>query len=197
MMQCNVIVHKLLWHWHAIIQYGLWYDGILQCHTLWINIIDRDMIWRIVQWYGAMSYGVYWYDRPWRDLAYSIAIWCNVAWHDTGVCEKDASPENNTPRKIGFRSTKSGAGEQFLLKNRKAKARTPGVCFSQTPVCVCIYIYIYIYVFVACYVYIYIYIYIICAYVYVYSYVTIYIYICTYIHIYIYIYIYAYTHTYT
>ena len=33
-------------------------------------------------------------------------------------------------------STKSGAGEQFLQLDRRAKALTKGVLFSQTPVCV-------------------------------------------------------------
>ena len=32
----------------------------------------------------------------------------------TGVCEKDIPPEKNTHCKIGFQSTKSGAGEQLL-----------------------------------------------------------------------------------
>ena len=52
----------------------------------------------------------------------------------TGVCEMNISPEKNARRKIGFGSTKSGAGQQFLLKDCKAMARPKGVCFSQTPV---------------------------------------------------------------
>ena len=43
-------------------------------------------------------------------------------------------PEINTYRKIGFWSTKSGAGLQFPPKDYRAKDGTKGVLFSQTPV---------------------------------------------------------------
>ena len=52
----------------------------------------------------------------------------------TDVCEKNIPRENNTYRKVGFGSTKSGAGLQLSLKNCEAKARTKGVFCLQTPV---------------------------------------------------------------
>ena len=36
---------------------------------------------------------------------------------DAGVCEKPIPPENNLIRNIGFWSTKSGAGKQFLERD--------------------------------------------------------------------------------
>ena len=45
----------------------------------------------------------------------------------TGVCEENTPRENNTMRNIGLRSTESGAGEQFLLRDCKARARPKGV----------------------------------------------------------------------
>ena len=47
---------------------------------------------------------------------------------------KNTPPEKNTGGKTGFQSTKSGAGEQFLLLDFMAKARIKGVVVSQTPV---------------------------------------------------------------
>ena len=52
---------------------------------------------------------------------------------DTGVCEKNTPPEKKTCEKIGFQSTKAGAGQQFLLLDCRARARIEGV-FVQTPV---------------------------------------------------------------
>ena len=43
-------------------------------------------------------------------------------------------PEKNTCREKSFQSTKSGAGEQFLLLDFRAAAHPKGVFFSQTPV---------------------------------------------------------------
>ena len=54
--------------------------------------------------------------------------------YHTGVCEKNTPPEKRTLGKIGFRSTKSGAGEQFLPLECKAKACAKAVSFSETPV---------------------------------------------------------------
>ena len=54
---------------------------------------------------------------------------------DSGVCEKNTPPKNDTIRKIGFRGTPSGAGGQFPLLDCRARARVKGVVsFSQTPV---------------------------------------------------------------
>ena len=39
-------------------------------------------------------------------------------------------PEKKTLGKISFQSTKSGAGEQFLLQDCMAKAPIKGVCLS-------------------------------------------------------------------
>ena len=52
----------------------------------------------------------------------------------SGVCEKNTPPEKNTCGKISFQSTKSGAGEQFLLQDCRARACAKGTLFSQTPV---------------------------------------------------------------
>ena len=43
---------------------------------------------------------------------------------DTGVREKNPPPKKKTLGQIGFQSTKSGAGEQFLLLGPRAKALT-------------------------------------------------------------------------
>ena len=51
-----------------------------------------------------------------------------------GVCEQDAPPEKKTYGKTTSQSTKSGAGEQFLLQPYEAEAPVNGVSFSQTPV---------------------------------------------------------------
>ena len=96
-----------------------------------------------------------------------METWC------TGVCEKNTPPDKKTGWNISFESTKSGAGLQFLLLGRMAKAHGKGVFLLQTPAyrtrpsrdttkkrttatrpshsChihtyVCIYIYIYIYI---------------------------------------------------
>ena len=53
----------------------------------------------------------------------------------TGVYDKNTPPRKKTSRNIGFRSTKSGAGQQFLLRDCKARAHPKGVFISQTPVC--------------------------------------------------------------
>ena len=54
----------------------------------------------------------------------------------TVVCDKSTPPEKNSHRNISFRSTESGAGEQFVLPHCRARACTRGVVFSQTPVSV-------------------------------------------------------------
>ena len=47
--------------------------------------------------------------------------------HDTGVCEKSTPPEkNNRHWIVSFQSTKSGAGEQFLLLDCRARACAKG-----------------------------------------------------------------------
>ena len=46
----------------------------------------------------------------------------------TGVCEQKHPPEKSSHWNIGFQSTKSGAGEQFLLLDCRAMACTKGVC---------------------------------------------------------------------
>ena len=50
--------------------------------------------------------------------------------------KENTSRENNSHWNIGFQSTKSGAGEQFLLLDCRARACAKGVLFSQTPVAV-------------------------------------------------------------
>ena len=75
---------------------------------------------------------------------------------------KNTPPEKKVCGQISFRSIQPGAGEQFLLKGCRARARRKGQLFSQTTVChrVCVYIYIYIYIYMCMYVCVYIYIYI-------------------------------------
>ena len=51
---------------------------------------------------------------------------------DTGVCGKNTPPEKKTLRKVSLTSTKSGAGEHFLLKDCKAKAATIPFFVSDT-----------------------------------------------------------------
>ena len=53
---------------------------------------------------------------------------------NTGVCEKSTPPEKSTHRNTSFQSTKSGAGEQFLLLHCRARACAKGFVFLQTPV---------------------------------------------------------------
>ena len=53
---------------------------------------------------------------------------------NTGVCGKSTPPEKTTLGKMSFQSTKSGAGEQFLLQDCRAKAHVKGVCCLYTPV---------------------------------------------------------------
>ena len=48
---------------------------------------------------------------------------------------KNTPPEKNTCGEISFQSTKSGGGKEFLLLDRRAKARAKGVIISQAPVC--------------------------------------------------------------
>ena len=55
-----------------------------------------------------------------------------IKYH-TGVCEKNTAPEKKACGKISFQSNKSGAGQQLLLQDCRAKARTKGVLF-RTPV---------------------------------------------------------------
>ena len=51
----------------------------------------------------------------------------------TGVCEQNIPPERDILRKTGFQSTKSWAGEQFLLQDYTAKAGMKGEClFADT-----------------------------------------------------------------
>ena len=45
----------------------------------------------------------------------------------TGVCEKEIPPDKNAGWKISFENTKSGAGLQFRLLGRMAKAPVKGV----------------------------------------------------------------------
>ena len=47
---------------------------------------------------------------------------------------KKTPPENDTLGKVSLQSTKSGAGEQFLLLDCRAEARIKGSVCSQTPV---------------------------------------------------------------
>ena len=53
---------------------------------------------------------------------------------NTGVYEKVTPPDKKTGWKISFENTESGAGLQFLLLGRMAKARVKGVIILQTPV---------------------------------------------------------------
>ena len=43
--------------------------------------------------------------------------------------KQNTPPEKKTPKIISFWSTRSGAGEQFLLLDCRAKARVEGVVF--------------------------------------------------------------------
>ena len=47
----------------------------------------------------------------------------------TGACEKNAPPEKKTCGKISSRSTKSGAGEHFLLQDCRAQSAMNGMFF--------------------------------------------------------------------
>ena len=49
----------------------------------------------------------------------------------TGVCENKTPLDNKTGWNISFESTKSGAGLQFLLLGRMAKAHGKGVFFHR------------------------------------------------------------------
>ena len=48
----------------------------------------------------------------------------------TGVVEKDTPTEKNTHWNLSFQRTKSGAGGQLLLLDRRARARIKGIFFS-------------------------------------------------------------------
>ena len=52
----------------------------------------------------------------------------------TGACEKNTPPKKKTREVISFENAKSGAGEQFLLLDCRARACAKGVFISQTPV---------------------------------------------------------------
>ena len=47
--------------------------------------------------------------------------------------EKNTPPEKTTGWRISFESARSGAGLQFLLLGRMAKAHVKGVFFSEKP----------------------------------------------------------------
>ena len=49
-----------------------------------------------------------------------------------GVCEKDTPPEKSTHWNSSFQNTKSGAGEQFLLLDCRARACAKGLFFFHT-----------------------------------------------------------------
>ena len=98
-------------------------------------------------------------------MSYTICDWChNAMWfigvpyaHRLATSEEAAGTktlQKRTPiRKICLQTAKSGAGEQLLLKDCRARAPTKGVFLSNT---YHMYTYIYIYS-IAYYVYIYIY----------------------------------------
>ena len=70
------------------------------------------------------------------------------ASHHAGVCEKNILRRRKTGGKISFQSTNSGAGEQFLSPDCRAKGSRRRSCFfhrHQYYTCLCLYIYIYIY----------------------------------------------------
>ena len=48
---------------------------------------------------------------------------------DTGVCKNNTPPDEKTDWKISSENTESGAGLQFLLLGRMAKARRKGMLF--------------------------------------------------------------------
>ena len=54
---------------------------------------------------------------------------CAVSAYDTHVCERNTPPEKTACEKTSLQSTKSGAGEQFLLLLCMARARLKGVLF--------------------------------------------------------------------
>ena len=51
---------------------------------------------------------------------------------NTGICEKHIPLKKNSLGKISLQSTKSGAGGQFLLQDRTARARLEGGLFTDT-----------------------------------------------------------------
>ena len=53
----------------------------------------------------------------------------SLAGRDTGVWGESTPRQNNAQWKIGFQSTESGAGEQFLMPDSRARARVKGVFF--------------------------------------------------------------------
>ena len=53
--------------------------------------------------------------------------------YNARVCEQNISPERRTQRNISFQNTKSGAGEQFLLQDCRARACAKGVFFHRHP----------------------------------------------------------------
>ena len=72
------------------------------------------------------------------------------------VCEKNTPPENHIRGKISFQSTKSGAGEQFLLLDCKARAFAKGMCiyiyiYRERERARCIYVYYCVYVYICIY----------------------------------------------
>ena len=69
----------------------------------------------------CMCVYIYIYRERERDISYRYIEGC-------------IPPENTTHCNISFQSTKSGAGEQFLLLDCRARACAKGMFFSQTPV---------------------------------------------------------------
>ena len=67
--------------------------------------------------------------RQWTAI--TLEIYANSVNVDTGVCEKNTPPEKKTCGKITFRSIQSGAGEQFLPQDCRARTRRKGVSFHR------------------------------------------------------------------
>ena len=60
-----------------------------------------------------------------------ICIHKHILYTHAGVCEKNTPPEHHTHWNRSLLSTKSGAGEQFLLWDCRAKSSMKGVLFHR------------------------------------------------------------------
>ena len=60
--------------------------------------------------------------------------WSTSKQYNTGVREKNTPPDKKTRENTSFENNESGAGEQLLLLDCRARACAKGVFISQTPV---------------------------------------------------------------
>ena len=90
--------------------------------------------------YTSLSLYIYIYIHT-KNICLSIYVYIYIYIYiasgellHTGVCEKNIPPDRKTCGKTSLKNTKSGAGEQFLLLDCRAKARQHIYFLSQTPV---------------------------------------------------------------